>query len=145
MNPSTRRSTTRIGGLLVLLLAAGLFLPAGCKEDAPPPTAQAPTPAPEPTPEPIALPEPIAPPRPAYEPLFDLPAHVTDNYVIYTDAAPEVRADMAMRLEAFRDEYRREMADVYKPFDGKAKALFIGDQETSSPPAGNHTHPASSA
>jgi hypothetical protein len=127
---STRRSIRHASRFLTVLLIALLILPAGCKEEAAPPVAQPSEPAPEPvepTPPPIVIVEPI---EPVYEPLFGLPAHVTDNYVIYSDAKPELLADAAMRLEAFRDEYRRQMADVFKPFNGKAKALFIADQET---------------
>ena len=130
MTPSIRRSARCTSRFLLLLLAVALLLPVGCKREAAQPVAEAPEPEPIQQPEPIELPEPIAPPKPAYEPLFDLPPHLTDNYVIYTDAAPEVRADLGMRLEALRAEYRHEMIDIFKPNTDRAKALFIADPDT---------------
>ena len=131
MTPSTRRPALQASRFLTVLMAAALILSAGCKRDATPPVTSSPEPAtPAPAPEPAPAPIPIEPPEPVYGPLFDLPPHLTEHYVIYSDAKPEVVADVSMRLEALHREYRREMDDVFQPNDAKAKALFIGDPDT---------------
>ena len=90
---------------------------------APPETKPAAT---SPAVEPPPATEPAAP---VHEPIFGLPAHESEHFLIYSNASDELKADVAMRLEALHAEYRCEMADVFEPSDAKAKALFIGDPD----------------
>jgi len=87
-------------------------------------TAPQPTEPVEPSPEP--QPE---PPQRTYERIYGLPGMGTEHYVLYSSAAPELKADITMRLEHMYTDYSRDMADVFTPSNEKAKVFFIGDQQ----------------
>ncbi|MCK4601603.1 MAG: hypothetical protein KAU28_04005, partial [Phycisphaerae bacterium] len=75
-------------------------------------------------------PAPPQPPQPTYEPIYGLPGQATEHYVLYSSAAAELKADIAMRLEHMYADYSRDMADVFTSSNEKAKVFFIGDEQT---------------
>jgi hypothetical protein len=113
-----------LGGLALYLSSRGDESPAQTTETPRPPE---PTPAQPPVP-PIPS-QPPTPLEPVYEPAFGLQPHASEHYVLYSSAPEALKADVTMRLEALHAELQREMADVFAPYDDKAKAFFIGDPD----------------
>ena len=112
--------------IVVLALIAGVIGLAYMDQrgETPPAPETVETP-PKPSPRP-APPEPF---EPVYEPAFGLEAYPTEHFLLYSGAPEPLKADVAMRLEALHADLQREMAAVFTPSVGRAKAFFIGDQD----------------